>query len=380
MRICLLTSAPLPPAEGIGFYVWNLASYLRRAGHSVQVITRGSSKMTFQELQTGIPVWKARFLPFYPLHVQLHSLPVNRLLHTLVPEIDLLHAHTPLVPVPGNTLPTLVTVHTWLKSDVGAIKTTGVYDLLVKLQAPFSYALENALLQASDRVVAVSTSVAGELHVSGVWPAPVNVLGNGVDTRTFQPGEFSLRYEEPYILAVGRLAPRKGWADLVQAAGLVVRQRPGIKFLIAGSGPLEGQLRRAIRSRRLSENVILLGHISDRACLAGLYRRAAVFVHPALYEGLPTVLLEAMACGCPVVATAVSGALDVIEDGVNGLLAQAADPARLAEAILACLDNPTFGRQLGVCARNTIDERYSWEVVGRNYLQAYTDLLRTRLN
>jgi glycosyltransferase involved in cell wall biosynthesis len=108
--------------------------------------------------------------------------------------------------------------------------------------------------------------------------------------------------------------------------------------------------------------------------MAALYQRAAVFVHPAHYEGLPTVLLEAMACGRPVVATAVSGALDVIQPGENGLLVPPRNPSEMAAAILRLLADPAMAERLGRAARHTVEERYSWEKVGSRYLQLYQQL------
>jgi glycosyltransferase involved in cell wall biosynthesis len=125
----------------------------------------------------------------------------------------------------------------------------------------------------------------------------------------------------------------------------------------------------------MKANVILLGHIADHRQMVELYRGAAAYLHPAHYEGLPTVLLEAMACGRPVVATAVSGALDVIQDERNGLLTPPRCPQQLASAVLRLLADPRLGERLGAVALDTIQQRYSWEVVGRSYLDQYRDLL-----
>jgi glycosyltransferase involved in cell wall biosynthesis len=121
--------------------------------------------------------------------------------------------------------------------------------------------------------------------------------------------------------------------------------------------------------------VTLLGHIADRAEMRRLYQGAAAYVHAAHYEGLPTVLLEAMACGRPVVTTAVSGALDVVQDGRNGLLVPPHNPQRMADSIVRLLRDPGLGERLGQAAHATIQERYSWQVVSRSYLAQYEALL-----
>ena len=384
MRICMITASPLPPREGIGFYVWNLARHLVENGHEVQIITRGGAQALWRESVAGITIWRAPFVPAYPLHVHLHGLFVRQLARQLAGAVDLFHLHTPLVPVVDVPAPLLVTVHTPMKADAGAIAPTNALGLLVKLQAPVSHRLEQALFERADSIVAVAASVASELAAYGVDPARVAVLGNGVDTSIFTPHKQPAPQRHtgteeasvaPYFLTAGRLAPRKGLNDLLRCAAIMLRQLPSHRFLIAGTGPLEGEVRAAIRQHGLAGRVVLLGHVADRAQMAELYRGATAYIHPAHYEGLPTVLLEAMACGRPVIATAVSGALDVIEHGRNGLLVPPRSPEALARAAALLVDQPALARRLGGQAHVTISERYSWHVVGRAYADEYAALL-----
>ena len=376
MRICMISSVPLPPREGLGFYVWNLSRHLVKLGHQVSIITRGGMGQTTRQVIEGVNIWRPTFWPLYPVHVHLHTPFVNRLLQKISAEVDLLHLHTPLVKWPHTKLPALVTVHTPMKSDTAAVPANNLLGWLVKLQAPVSFRLEQQLFNRANKLIAVASSVAEELQAYGVDPQQVDVLGNGVDTEIFFPARPPLNGTEPYFLTVARLGPRKGLEDLIRGAEGVVEQLPHVRFLIAGAGPLENQLSMEITRRGLDRQVILLGHIADRARLVELYRGAAAFVHPAHYEGLPTVLLEAMACGCPVIATAVSGALDVINHGQNGLLIPPRDPAQMSLALMQLLRQPDFSQELGQAARKTIEERYSWEVVGRNYVARYEALLR----
>lgn len=376
MRICMIASAELPPREGIGFYVWNLSRCLVGAGHQVQIITRGGAGHTSREVVEGVTIWRPTFVPTYPLHVHLHGLFVDRLVRELEPEVDLFHLHTPLVKWPETDRPVLVTVHTPMKTDAGSIPATTTLGWLIKLQAPFSYHLEQQLFERAGALTAVASSVADELRVYGIAPDRVAVLGNGVDTTLFVPSPRGPDRENPYFFTAGRLAPRKGLEDLVRAAELVVRQFPNFRFLIAGGGPLERALRAEIARRGLKGHVVLLGHVADRVQLLTLYQSAAAYVHAAHYEGLPTVLLEAMACARPVVATAVSGALDVVEHAVNGLLVPPRDPHQLAAAIARLIREPELETRLGAAARWTVEDRYSWHTVSRGYLAQYEALLR----
>ncbi len=375
MHICMVTSAPLPPREGMGFYVWNLARFLTSSGHAVQVITRGGPKATYHQSSESVTIWQVTFLPLYPFHVHFHSLFVNRLLRELEPNIDLLHLHSPLVMRPKTDLPCLVTVHTPMKADVGSLRPNTPLSLLAKLQAPVSFRIEMGLFSSADSITAVANSVAIELSDYGLNSEQVTVMANGVDTQSFSPNGSLNPALQRYCLTVGRLGPRKGLEDLIHCARLLVGLFPDLHFLIAGSGPFAGQLGAVIGKYGLHGRVKLLGHIGDRAQLADLYRGATAYIHPAHYEGLPTVLLEAMACGRPVVTTAVGGALDVIEDGHNGLLVPPKAPQAMAAAVARIIRDPDLAKRLGSAARRTVEERYSWEVVGQHYLKEYQKLL-----
>jgi glycosyltransferase involved in cell wall biosynthesis len=374
MNICMISSTPLPPQEGIGYYTWNLSRYLKSQGHKVQIITRGGGSKTKQEVVDGIPIWRPTFLPFYPMHVHLHGLYVDRVVREIESEVDLFHMHSPLVREPTTKRPVLVTVHTPMKSDTAAVSADTFLGRLIKLQAPVSIALERGLFNRADALTAVANSVAKELSEYGVRPEKVGVLGNGVDTEMFSPCAEINEVEPGYALTVARLAPRKGLQDLLHCAEMVVKRMPGFRFLIAGSGPAEAEMRAEITRRGLQDAVTLLGHVANRQELIWLYRNARVFVHPAHYEGLPTVLLEAMACGQAVVTTAVSGALDVVEHGVNGFLVPPHAPSQLAEAICQVIGNDHLRHNLKIAARKTVQDRFSWQHIGQAYIQQYEAL------
>jgi glycosyltransferase involved in cell wall biosynthesis len=172
------------------------------------------------------------------------------------------------------------------------------------------------------------------------------------------------------------LAYRKGLFDLIRAAALVAERYPKVKFLLAGDGPLERSLRSLTRRLDLSDTVTFLGHIDhDDPALIRLYQDCALYVQASRYEGLPGTLLEAMACGAPVVATAVSAHLDVIEPGENGLLAPAGSPQGLANAICTVLANSSLAERLGAAARLAIEQGYTWDHVTDRVLDGYNRVL-----
>jgi glycosyltransferase involved in cell wall biosynthesis len=374
MHVCMVTSAPMPPEEGVGHYVWNLAQQLARKGHAVEIITRGKPGPAGRERLGQVTVWRPPFAPLYPFHVHLHGLFVSRLVARLEDRVDVYHVHTPLPPVLRTRRPVLLTVHTPMRADARAVPLRDLSSLLIKLQLPVSSGLERGLLRSAARVTAVARSVADELQEYGVDPAQVAVLGNGVDHQQFAPGH-TRSDDPPYILAVGRLDQRKGFQDLVACAQSVCQWDPQVQFWIAGKGPMEAALRAAIERAGLENRVRLLGFVGDRAKLAKLYQEATIFAHPAHREGLPTVLLEAMACGTPVVSTAVSGALDVICSGENGMLVPPQEPQAMAEALVALLESSSLRNRLGRHARRSIERHYSWDAISERYVTCYEQLL-----
>ena len=379
MHICMVMSSPLPPREGIGWYVWNLSRFLTTCGYRAQIITRGEPGRPIHEVVNGISVWRPRFFPLYPFHVHVHGLFAQRLADSLLPEVDLFHLHTPLPPPLNVAAPCLLTVHTPMMAERQAIRMASLRVLLIKLQIAVSIRIEQTLIADADGLGAVAQSVADELGTYGVDRTRVRVMGNAVDTDLFCPGEEreARRTPEPIILAAGRLDVRKGLEDLIAAMEIVAKASPCARLWIAGSGPLKKHLAQGSERLGLGRTIYFLGHIAQ-AKLIEMYRTATVFVHAAHYEGLPTVLLEAMACGRAVVSTAVSGALDVVEDGVNGLLVQPRDPDALAEAISSLLADPGLRARLGAAARSTVEEAFSWPVIGQRYTRYYQDLLEQR--
>jgi len=218
MRICMISSTPFPPAEGIGYYTWNLARFLVADGHQVHLVTRGSHQLTEPTYQEGITIWRPRFFPIYPFHVHLHGLFLRPLLQQLEKEVDVFHFHTPLVPWVATNRPTLATVHTPMRADAASVTADTLLGKLIKLQAPVSYRLEQTLLDNTDAIAAVANSVAQELGEYGVDPEDVHVTGVGVDTDLFRPAPVAAAFpggeRVPYALSVARLAPRKGLAEL----------------------------------------------------------------------------------------------------------------------------------------------------------------------
>jgi glycosyltransferase involved in cell wall biosynthesis len=164
MRIAMVLSTALPPREGLGFYAWNLADRLRGLGHQVTFITRGEKNRPQQEVIDGFTIHRPSFFPIYPFHVHLHRLFLNQLVRRLEPDIDLFHVHSPLPPVVDTRRPVMLTVHSSVWNDTKSLRAGSAHEMMMKLQAPVSYRLENQLLKSASAISVVSTEMARVLE------------------------------------------------------------------------------------------------------------------------------------------------------------------------------------------------------------------------
>ncbi len=193
--------------------------------------------------------------------------------------------------------------------------------------------------------------------------APVHRMYHGVDHALFHP---TLRAPAPdlaLIVSVGRLRAKKGLDTLIDACALLRRRGQAFACEIVGYGEEQARLQAQIERLGLTDQVRLVGKLAREQVIAR-YARAAVYVQPSRIaadgdrDGIPNVLLEAMAMGLPVVATRVSGIPELVGDGFNGLLVQADAPAALADAITRLLSQPALCADLGCRARATVTELF----------------------
>jgi glycosyltransferase involved in cell wall biosynthesis len=231
---------------------------------------------------------------------------------------------------------------------------------------------------ATDRVLVGSTQVWQDVRrYDGVPASRLLLLPYGIPMAEVDPplsraaARKRLRVSGLVLGAVGRLEEQKGHAYLLAALPEVRRQVPELTLLLVGEGRRQAELSRQVRNLGLSETVRFLGTRRD---LPEIFRALDIFVHPSLWEGLPLALLKAMGAGLPVVATRVSGALEAIEDGINGRLVAPGAPEALARAILELARQAEKRRRLGDAARSTVAERYSLEAMLKRLEELYLEL------
>lgn len=176
------------------------------------------------------------------------------------------------------------------------------------------------------------------------------------------------------VTMIGRLAPQKDPFSFIYSAALLKKNIPDVCFLLVGDGPLMGRCLQLIQELELDGRMKILGWRRDYKMLL---RISNVIVNASLWEGLPFILLEAMALEKPVISTRVTGVVDVIHDGENGFLVPPRSPQLLADKIKWVLNRPEVAAQVGRAARKTVESDYSLEkaifAIENLYTKLYTD-------
>lgn len=187
-------------------------------------------------------------------------------------------------------------------------------------------------------------------HGQPAHASKVHLVYHGVDTRRFIiPSDDSRSHN--LILSIGRLDPVKGFVDLIHACAELEKKGIDFRCEIVGEGPEREHLSALINQNHLTARVVLQGAVPQEKIL-DYYHRAAVFVLPCLtMQGIPNVLVEAMASGLPVVSTSFSGVIELVENGVEGFLVQPGSPRELAERLKQLLQDPELRQKIGNAAR-----------------------------
>jgi glycogen synthase len=293
-------------------------------------------------------------------------------------DVDLVHAHTWYADMAGfliralYRIPLVVTLHSlepfrpWKVDQLG----TGYR---------VSSWIEKTAVEAADRVIAVSATMREDiLRVFAVDEKKVVVVHNGIDPDRFRRTDDRRTLErrgirEPYVLFVGRISDQKGIFHLLEAA---TRLPEGVQLVLCAASPdtpeIAERLRRATEGRA---GVLWIPQVLPVDEVVQLYSHAAVFACPSVYEPFGLINLEAMACETPVVASAVGGIVEVVDDGETGFLVPPGRPEELAAALRRVLDHPERGRAMGRAGRRRVEEHFAWDRVAVRTAEVYGDAI-----
>jgi glycosyltransferase involved in cell wall biosynthesis len=245
--------------------------------------------------------------------------------------------------------------------------------------------LERALDRVTDAYLVNCEAVAVELSERGGLPRrKIRVVPNGIDLGALPPfaadrhaarRAAGLAPDRRLVAQVGRLAPQKDYPTFLRAAALVAREEPDVDFLAVGTGELRAELEALAAEIGLAARVHFTGLRHDvPALLAGV----DVLALTSRYEGLPNVVIEAMATGAVVVATDVGGCRDLVVPGETGLLVSPGAPEEVAAAVLRVLRDPERARGMAVAARRRVEAGFTVEAMARRTVEAYVEAWEVR--
>jgi glycogen synthase len=404
MRIAILTNEYPPNTYGgAGVHVEYLTRELCRAEdgrHQVSVLCFGEQALSEKNLTVqGIrppctfPAQDARHQKF------LDALGRNLAMAGRVGATDIVHCHTWYSHLGGCLVKQLTGARLVLTThSLEPHRPWKVEQLGTAYQA--STWVEQTAYQNADGVVAVSESMRADVHqLYGVGLERVRVIPNGIDLDQYRPTlapavleRYRIDPARPYLLFVGRITRQKGIIHLVSALTYLKSQ---VQIVLCAGAPDTEEIAREMaakvdQARHQSTNpIVWIQQMVPREDVIPLYSHAAVFVCPSVYEPFGIINLEAMACGTPVVASAVGGIREVVVPDVTGLLVsftprgptdfEPQDPDRFARDLAAAIDellaDPQRRRTMGTQARERVERYFSWASVAQRTLEFYRTLL-----
>ena len=280
----------------------------------------------------------------------------------------LVHAHLPAMGAVARMVSPVPVVYT-------EHNIAGSYRRPVQVVNRLTYGRNRAVTAVSD---AVAESISG-------YPGPnARMVQNGVSVSVTEAERSAVREElgispqTPLVVHVGNIRPHKGHLNLIAATRELIATLPNVRIVSIGGEKSDGDLARVrdeAAGAGVAENLLFLGRRSDALAFIAA---ADVFANPSDFEGLPVAILESMALGTPVVATAVGGVPAVIKEHETGVLVQPKDPAGLAKGIAQMIQDRATADRLTAAAQTLVREEYSLESMVRTMEEIYTTVLGAR--
>ena len=406
MHIAMLSAEYPPRWGGMGSTVFHLSSALVSLGHRITIITRNGGSGDPPPID-GVTVRKVKWarIPMgFTRSYGKYALNELRRLHSIDP-VDVVHLHCPMISWTKKQFkickqeisPVVSSLHgSWLGERDGLriasrMKEAAVWanpnDLAILLTGGYYAGFENAALSESN--VCVANSQATKQDFMDRYSPPndwdCEVIHWGVDTEMFIPiteenhrgklirERYSVPKDGKLLLAVGRLAARKGYASLLRSFSKVNKKIPGVRLVIVGRGHLKKRLEKLSRKLGIGEYVTIESSLPFDE-LAFLFRVSDLVVYPSYYEGQGLIPLEAMASGTPVV-TVNHGPLPEMVDDTVGKLFTMGDNDSMSSAIIEEIENPEGLVKKGIFGRKRVLEKYTYESNASDFSEIYSRIV-----
>ncbi|MDI9484443.1 MAG: glycosyltransferase [Bacillota bacterium] len=381
MKVGQFSDTFLPVVDGVGRVVSHYAYLMGELCEACYVIAPRQVNLVREGFSFEIVDYRSFPVPRNPQYrAGIPALDLSYRKRLVEIELDIVHAHSPFVAgrealriARRRGIPLVATFHSKYYDDF--YQTTGSKTLA---ELGTKYVVN--FFAKCDQVWAVSSSTAQVLRDYG-YKGPIEIMENGTDLKEPDPAAAKEAEERfalgnlPVLLFVGQMNWKKNIRRILEAVSVLVKEGRELRLVMAGQGPSEAEIKELASSLRLDDAVIYAGHISDGRILSGLYARADLLVFPSLYDNAPMVVREAAAVGTPALLASGSSAAEVVQDGVNGLLANDTSE-EMAARIAWALDHPAELRQIGEAARGTIPK--PWKDIVAQALDRYEQLIRSK--
>lgn len=342
-----------------GSFVFDEVKELAKKGFEIHVVTQHNSGIPYEETMDNIHIHRFRWLEPKTFRALVHFKGIMdtfrmityviSLFFTLIQiirkyEIQIIHAHS-VVPtgfmasIVSKLMhkPLFITAH---GMDINNFENSRIFNYFIA-----------SSLNSSFKSIAVSEDLAKKMELMVKDKNKVFVLRNAVDTGRFNPtrnksirNEFDIKDEDILILFVGYLDEFKGIFELVNAFKVINSENNNVKLMMVGTGPKLQDLLNILTKMSINCEVIFTGRVEPQK-IHKYYQAADIFVLPSYTEGLPVSVLEAMACGLPVVATNVGGIPEIITDGLNGFLVPSKNEKELIKKLIVLINNEKLREQ-----------------------------------
>lgn len=378
VSICMLDPLFYPYYGGAEKHVFEVGKRLAKR-HEITVLTSQLPKTKREEVIEGMRVVRTPCLyleklpePFPPPYTVCTNFVWDLLKQK---DADVFHIHNQF----WYYFDTLAAIKLVMKKKLiltlHNAKPENISFLTDKLGEIYDWAIGSKIMAVSDRIIAVS-NYTKQVTVPDKYKRKADVIWNGVDTGKFTPRNSRERIrrkfgvgDEPLVLSNFRLVKQKGGAYLVDAFSKVKKELKDARLIVIGKGPLRESLEKECARHGVSNSVSFVTGIPENE-LPFYYSAADVFVLPSLWEPCAVVLLEAMASGKPMVATAVGGTPELVSKDC-GVLVKPKDGNALAEGILHVLGDEKVKRRMGAASRKRAVENFGWDVVAKKVEAVY---------
>ena len=374
-----------PAYSGSAVQAYNLCRYLLRRGVTPEVVSANLTGSPSAEEIGGIRVRRLHLLKRKSFQIPSFGLSLAWYLLRNRREYQIVHAHGTLQHAVASVMCRVLGKKSILKIAMGNS------DIAFQRQGRTWGRVNRFLVRRFDRYIATSAEVFRECMAQGLDPSRVLLIPNGVDTVKFRPAESDEERrrarcalglpDKSIVCFVGIMDARKNVDGILRVWRSVVRSGVVGHLVLIGPEPLDNdgkrstfceQLRRFVADEGLADTVTFAGRQAD---VASYLQSADIFFFPSRREGMPNVLLEAMASGLACVASSIGGSVDLIEHGRTGYLASLDDEEGMAGIIQALLGDAERSRELGRAARQAVVDGFSLEVTADRYAHLYRELL-----